>query len=246
MEKAVARNLVLAEYITKLPDILYKRDTKTVDVKAEVQRQTASLARYDVPFYVLTNAVKQVEVDGNLTLVPTKIFPHFKTLSLYLMRMQWAFEFIQQHPEIERVVLTDAGDVEMLHEPFDEIVDGQLYMADEPIYLSSAPLVLTNGNPTFMQDFFRQNGHFQVVNPGVIAGSRAVILEFLGYIVKLMTDQEVQVMLGKTSNGIGRLEMAIVNYVARRYFNDRLVHGRQVSTIFFERQPQSSAWFRHK
>ncbi len=64
-----------------------------------------------------------------------------------------------------------------------------------------------------------------------MVGTRDVLIEYLGIMVKLITEAELKVKQGDASYNLGHFEMLISNYVAYRYFSNRLIHGREVSTI---------------
>lgn len=157
-----------------------------------------------------------------------------------------AYDFLQAHPEIEKAVLTDAKDVVMLNYPFDEIEDGILYIGDEWKRLGDVDIVANNASPQYMKEFSAKNALRTLLNIGVIGGTREVLIEYLGIMVKLITDEQLKVHQGDEHAGLGPFEMEIGNYVAYRYFADRLVHGRKVTTVFKGFQEQSSAWFKHK
>ena len=93
---------------------------------------------------------------------------------------------------------------------------------------------------------FENANSLPTLNLGVMAGTRATLIEYLGIMVKLITEAKLKFKKGNKDYQIGHYEMAISNYVAYKYFSDRLVHGREVSSLFFGYQKHSSAWFKHK
>ncbi|MDB8876206.1 hypothetical protein PN402_04960, partial [Pediococcus acidilactici] len=103
-----------------------------------------------------------------------------------------------------------------------------------------------NKSPYFIKKFIAENQLLPTVNMGLIIGTRAILLEFLGIILKLITEASLKIQQGNKDAGLGKYDMEVGNYVAYRYFADRLVHGREVSTILQGFQSVSSAWFKHK
>lgn len=241
----VEPNVVITEFIVNMDNIFHLYENQNVNIAEEVQEQTASLARYGVPFYVLTNSSEGGDED-NLHIVNMKLFEHYPNLTLYFYRFLMTYDFLQAHPEIEKAVLTDAKDVVMLNYPFDEIEDGILYIGDEWKRLGDVDIVANNASPQYMKEFSAKNALRTLLNIGVIGGTREVLIEYLGIMVKLITDEQLKVHQGDEHAGLGPFEMEIGNYVAYRYFADRLVHGRKVTTVFKGFQEQSSAWFKHK
>ena len=227
----VEPNVVITEFIVNMDNIFHLYENQNVNIAEEVQEQTASLARYGVPFYVLTNSSEGGDED-NLHIVNMKLFEHYPNLTLYFYRFLMAYDFLQAHPEIEKVVLTDAKDVVMLNYPFDEIEDGILYIGDEWKRLGDVDIVANNASPQYMKEFSAKNALRTLLNIGVIGGTREVLIEYLGILVKLITDEQLKVHQGDEHAGLGPFEMEIGNYVAYRYFADRLVHGRKVTTVF--------------
>ena len=135
----------------------------------------------------------------------------------------------------------------MLNYPFDKIKPDTLYIGDETTFLFYSLLVYGDKNPWFINDFIFNNSNLlPTLNLGVMAGTRAVLIEYLGMMVKLITEAELKVQQGDESYRLGKYEMAISNYVAYKYFPDRLVHGREVTSLFGGYQKNSSAWFKHK
>ncbi|KAF0425836.1 hypothetical protein GBO86_03560 [Pediococcus acidilactici] len=242
-------NVVISQFFTHMEDLLHHADTSNVDIPNKVAEQTRSLARFNVPYYVLTNDSTQEPID-NLHVVNVnldKIYQSYPEMTLYFYRIFMTFYFLQAHPEIEKAVLTDATDVTMLNYPFDEIKPDTLYMGDETAFLFETEIILNNEGPQYLQDFFLRNGNLlPTLNLGVMAGTRTVLMEYLGMMVKLITEAKLKFKQGDERYRLGTFEMAISNYVAYEYFQDRLIHGRKVTSFFSGFQPHSSAWFKHK
>lgn len=241
----VESNVVITEFIINMDNFFHLYDNYDVDVAEQVQDQAASLAQFDVPFYVLTNS-SDTQDNGNLHIVNMKLFEHYPDLTLYFYRFLMAYEFLLAHPEIEKAALTDAKDVTMLNYPFDMVDDGVLYIGDEWKRLGDTDIIVNSSSPQYMKDFSAKNGTRVLLNIGVLVGTRDVLLEYLGIMAKLITDEQLKVQQGNENAGLDGFEMEIGNYVAYRYFADRLVHGREVTTIFKGYQEKSSAWFKHK
>lgn len=242
----VEPNVVISEFIVNMVDELHGADNSNVDVAEKVKEQADSLADFKVPYYVLTNGPGREHVDDGLTIVHLDLFEHFPNLTLYFQRLLLAFDFLKAHPEIKKAALTDAADVTMLNYPFDNVQEGILYMGDETSPIFNTSIIISNDAPTYMRDFIWENNDLPILNLGVMVGTRDVLIEYLGIMVKLITEAELKVKQGDASYNLGHFEMLISNYVAYRYFSNRLIHGREVSTIFNGFQGRSSAWFKHK
>lgn len=242
----VEPNVVITEFITNMDNVYHDYDNINIDIATHVQEQAASLAEHGVPFYVLTNDSKQVTDKGDFHIPHVDLFDHYPDLSIFFYRLLMAYDFLQDHPEIEKAALTDASDVTMLNYPFDSIQENTLYMGDEWRNLGDTWIININKSPYFIKKFIAENQLLPTVNMGLIIGTRAILLEFLGIILKLITEASLKIQQGNKDAGLGKYDMEVGNYVAYRYFADRLVHGREVSTILQGFQSVSSAWFKHK
>lgn len=241
----VESNIVISEFIVNMKDPFKNTDNHGINISDIVAPQAKSLFEHSVPYYVLTNGGSQ-EGPAGTHIVHQDLFNHFPNLSLYFHRILMAYDFLQAHPEINKAALTDANDVTMLNYPFDNVKENVLYMGDEDFYIFGTQTITDRREIEFIDDFIVENGLLPTLNLGVIVGTRSVLLEYLGIMVKIITDTQLAVAKGNSSYQLSELEMALSNYVAYHYFNNRLVHGRAITTILDGMQKPSSAWFKHK
>lgn len=242
----VEPNVVITEFIINMDNVYHNFDNTNLDVAKQVSEQTESLAKFNVPFYVLTNSPDQVKDDGNFHIVNVDLFQHYPGLTIFFHRLLMAFDFLQAHPEIEKAVITDASDVTMLNYPFDNMKDGTLYMCDQWDIMGDSDVLSYNDSPRFIKKFIAENQLLPTVNMGIIAGSRSILIEYLRIIFKIIAESSLKVQQGDATAGLGKYDMEIGNYVAYRYFSDRLIHGREINTFFQGFQTVSSSWMKHK
>ena len=243
---AVPRNnIILGEFLKNFYNPQFAGDdeksTELIDI---CQPLAQSAAYYNIPVYVLTNGVSK-ERHGNLSIEPMDVNPQRYNLSLYFVRWELALNFLVQHPEFVKVALVDVADVEVLNYPFSQVEDGTLYFGDEFKYLD-AGIIKRDAQTPEMRTFFEENPRLQMLNPGVIVGSREIIIEFLTVLVSYFSRIQVDRLRGVPGQKLGNFEMALSNYVAYRYFSGRIKHGREISTLFSYNELTSSAWFKHK
>lgn len=245
----VEPNIVLSVFITNMEDINHHEDTTNVDIPSKVATQAHSLENFQVPYYLLTNEPSQEKIE-NLSIVNVnldRIYHNYSDLSVYFLRIFMAFKFLQDHPEIEKAAITDASDVTMLNYPFDRVKPDTLYMGDEPHSVALGVQTFIEDDPQYIYDYLLENSDlFLTLNPGVLVGTREILIEYLGIMVKLLSEAKLKFKQGDETYHLGPYDMSISNYVAYKYFSDRLIHGREVSTIFNGYQERSSAWFKHK
>lgn len=239
-----APEIILTEYITGIKDIQRGITKTSADLLPEAYNLVESTKIFNIPVYLLTNNRIDYRTP-ELIIVPTELQNEFPDLSLYFQRWFMAYHFLLKHTEIKRLVLTDLSDVKMLNAPFPAFESGHLYFGDEYTTLA-VPIIANDKKSDFIQKFLEDNRQLQTLNPGVIGGERAIVLEFLGILINLITQTLCGINQGISGYDLGRYEMAWINYVAYRYFPTRLRHGRQVSTIFHFNHENVGSWFKHK
>lgn len=237
-------NIVIIQYITGIGDLLYNKDISDANLSKAIGPILESAGRYNVPVHLLTNSKTELSLPGLHT--EHMSLTNYDDLSVYFHRVELTFRFLLEHPEISKVAAVDAGDVEMLNYPFEHVKKNKLYIGSENIKLRDSWIVKDNQNPDFINDFLLENGHLLTVSPGTVVGTREMVLEYFGMMTKIISESKLNQSNQVPGYDLGKYEMALGNYVAHKYFSDRLVYGREVTTKVTAYEPQSSAWFRHK
>ncbi|GEK29088.1 hypothetical protein [Furfurilactobacillus siliginis] len=241
----VEKNIILAEFFNGKPDVLHDQQNINADINAIAKTLVQSAERFDLSVHLLTDA-DFISKMPNLIMHKVDLFQHYPDISLYMERLEPTFDFLMAHPEVEKAALVDVGDVELLNYPFDEIEADKLYIGNENGTVGSVPIVTSGPMPQYAQEFFLQHMNVPLVNPGVIVGTRAVLLEFIGKIATLIAKSQLELAQDKPDASLGVYEMMIVNYVAYRYFAERMVQGLKVNSTFQFYNHNVSSWFRHK
>lgn len=155
-------------------------------------------------------------------------YPNF-----YLDRWPLYVDWLELHPDVQWVWCVDAGDVEMLREPWADMEPGVIYTGWETVPLHNE-WMLNNHPAPFLQDFIRtQPG--MLLNAGVLGGDRVSVLAFCQAMTAL-ADEHVD--LG--------LDMGPFNWVAYRVA-EKVITGHQVTTVFKGYEPDNGlSWWRHK
>lgn len=170
--------------------------------------------------------------------------PRSPELDVYKARWVNAYNWLIQHPEARWVFLVDANDVVMQHEPWDELEEGILYSGYEALVLENEWMV-KNHPSTRLQEFFKEYHQHTLLNCGVVGGSRNVMLEYLNLWVRLIEDNAHDQWKGLEKYGIGA-DMGPHNYIAYKYFPDRIFTGPGVTTLFKKNEVNNFSWWRHK
>ena len=158
--------------------------------------------------------------------------------------------FLQQYAQKPGgVFITDVSDVVVVNNPFiqEEFISNPtaVFCGDEPKCLNNEWMKdhathLRNGIPGYAayEAAFKAA---TLLNCGVIGGNALVIQQ----LVEQLCDVHRQHNRNNQTAYTG--DMGAFNFVARTSFNDRLIHGHPVNTVFKAYQHErTDCWFRHK
>ena len=151
--------------------------------------------------------------------------------------------------EIQSLFLTDVSDVVMLKNPFDDLLfknhPQHLFCGDEPKILANDWMQnhcthLRNNILNFEQ-FEKKYSQSTLLNCGIIGGEISVMKNFIEKLSQLHRLYNANNSTAYTG------DMGGFNYIARTYFNDHIIHGKPVNTVFKEYENQrTDCWFKHK
>ena len=179
---------------------------------------------------ILHDCFDKVDVPENVELIKVKTY-----LNPYFQRWSSYYEYLLEHPEIDKIFCVDATDVEMLKNPFYDITRGRLYVGSEPIQLYNNWMISQHRN---MIGFFRKNATAKLLNAGIIGGYRQDVFEFI---------HDINAEYFGKENQWGNEDMGIFNWVAREKHNIKLSTGPHVNTRFKAYETNNKmAWFKHK
>lgn len=159
-------------------------------------------------------------------------------------------DFLQQHIEqIEGVFITDVTDVVLVKNPFTDplFVENPttLFCGDEPKTLHNDWMLahsehLRNNIPNFAS-YENTFANQTLLNCGIIGGTSALFLDFLKQLC--IIHQEANRNNKTAFTG----DMGAFNYLARTQFNEQIIYGTPVNTVFkgYENE-RTDCWFRHK
>ena len=166
------------------------------------------------------------------------------TINVYFQRHISAWQYLREHPEIRWVWCVDGTDVKMLHEPWEHMQPGRLYLGSEPAVVS-IPWMRDNHPAAAVQSFIAEHPTKQLLNAGLIGGDRDTVMAFLHDLFSLHADNAEAVARG-TDMDLGIGDMGALNYVAWTKYSDRLEWGSMVNTVFKANQPTEFSWWMHK
>lgn len=163
--------------------------------------------------------------------------PNLTTISgsPYFERWMKQWQYLRDHPEIERVFVTDSTDVDMLNNPFVQMEKGRLYVGDEPGQTLSNKWLMNNHTEHSVFHFLEKHTELPLLNCGVVGGDRQTVMDLCRDMYLYWLDHPDQ-----------KTEMGIFNKLMHTKYADKIEYGRKVTTLFKRFEPKSTAWFRHK
>lgn len=159
-------------------------------------------------------------------------------------------DFLQQHiQQINGIFITDITDVELVNNPFTHTL-----FSENPnsIFCGDEPKILNNDWMIAHAEHLRKNildyaayessfGNETLLNCGIIGGSASIFFDFLQQLCAIHQHANRHNKTAYTG------DMGAFNYLARTKFNEQLIHGAPVNTVFKQYENnRKDCWFRHK
>lgn len=210
--------------------------------KVDSQRRHVWQANYGVMFPLVRSVSKKgrklVILNNCFEKEDAKNVEHVRVeqgVTPYAQRWLASWRYLRDNPQLGKVCLVDATDVEMIRDPFLSMQDGVLYVGDEDQTLGCWWMLNNTSNEAFKAYFERRN-NLPLLNCGVVCGDRETVMWLCKEIYEGMI----------IHNPDEKIEMPIFNHVLRTKYKGKLEFGRHVTTIFKQYECQSPAWFKHK
>lgn len=183
----------------------------------------------------------------NITFAKVSHVAHFNP-NVYRYFVYRDFLRIHAH-EIESVFVTDISDVVAIHNPFAQTLfrgnPNTIFCGDEPKCLDNEWMKahashLRNGIADYGA-YEEKFGNKTLLNCGVIGGEIGIMQDFIEKLCDIHQAYNHDNQTAYTG------DMGAFNYLIRTQFNDQLLHGAPVNTVFKEYQTnRTDCWFRHK
>ncbi|WEV43348.1 hypothetical protein OZX56_07550 [Lactobacillus sp. ESL0684] len=241
----MTKNVVIAQFLTNMYDTQRGQTLQNVDVTDITKDLYESVARFDTELHTIINFENPTTPPPLEKLITVEPFKHYLNNKLYFLRWEVTFDYLLKHPEIDKAALVDAGDVEMMNYPFNDVNEGIIYVGDEYNDLTDG-IITCDNKPYYLNNFIQKNRSLQLLNTGVMIGTRKTLLEFLAILIKLIVEDARDEKFYPDQDNLGSLEMALTNYVLYNFFSDRIQHGRKITNQFEFDDRDSQAWFKHK
>jgi len=200
-----------------------------------------SLNKHDTSLYVLHDEELKGAPTKNVTTVevPTGANPYFQ-------RWMSIYDFLRRTPELDRVWCVDATDVTMLRKPWEWMRADTLYVGSEPSTLDT-PWLKKNHPASAVNRLIRANRRAQLLNAGLVGGSRPVVLEFVHDMCRFIDNEARRSCYEKDSHDLGIGDMGAFQVIAYSpKWRSRIDFGPHVNTVFKSYTDNGAAWWMHK
>lgn len=166
-------------------------------------------------------------------------------MSPYFARWLHIYQYLRAHPEYRRVWCTDGTDVEMLREPWANMEPGKIYVGSEHKTYADE-WMKDNHHGKAYREFLEQHRDDELLNAGLLGGSREDVMEFAHRIVRQHYLTESHRFWKMETAPATLVDMGAFG-IAAKSFGDRVVTGPKVHTIFKSNGiGKEVAWWKHK
>ncbi|EBW5188247.1 glycosyltransferase family 2 protein [Salmonella enterica subsp. enterica serovar Heidelberg] len=229
------RDVVITSFLTSQNDPQRQRRMKASPEL--VQGWATSIRGADA--VVLADELETAPRGANIVRVPTL------SMSPYFARWLHIYQYLRANPDITRVWCTDGTDVEMLREPWEEMEPGKIYVGSEHKTYAE-PWMKSNHHGQAYSAFIELHRHEQLLNAGLLGGSRTDVMEFAHRIIRQYYLIESHRFWKMETAPSTLVDMGAFGMAAKS-FGDRIVTGPLVHTIFkTDGVGKEHAWWRHK
>lgn len=243
-------NLVMACHITGVHDV--NRNTTLADDSYELVKDWAqSITAANVQGVIFHNnfseATCQLFENENISFIRIAYDPQFNpnVFRYFVYR-----DFLQHHlQQINGIFITDITDVVLVNNPFTDplFIENPtgLFCGDEPKKLHNDWMMahaenLRNNIPDYAA-YESTFGKETLLNCGIIGGAASLFFDFLQQLCSIHQQANRDNKTAYTG------DMGAFNYLARTKFNQQLIHGAPVNTVFKKYEnDRKDCWFRHK
>jgi len=230
------RDIILTSYLTSVSDPQrnenFKADKKALQPLINSVKSESLVILNDCFDNQENENIEYKRIDASLN-------PYFQRWVSYYRYL------LANRDKLNFVFITDATDVEMLNAPFRRMQKGILYTGDEPNELGCEWMVKYHPHKS-IQKFINENKDLVLLNAGLLGGDVETVIRFINRLLSLYFQSVSDNHFHKDKPDCGTTDMGAFNYIARTEFDDIIVHGTMVNTVFKDNKGNNVSWFKHK
>ena len=245
-----SENIILACHFTGVYDV-NRNTTLEPDSYALVQAWAESIQLLNLHGVIFHNSFSEETCrnfsNENVTFIEVEYNPAFNpNVFRYFIYRDFLLNFKSSY---HSVFVTDVSDVVVVQNPFETFLfqenRDKLFCGDEPKVLDNDWM---NDHSSHLRNQIADYAEYEkkfaestLLNCGIIGGSADVMNEFLKELCFVHDHFNINNETAYTC------DMGAFNYIARTQFNERLIHGAPVNSIFKGYEgTRMDCWFRHK
>ncbi len=243
-------NIIMACHITSVYDV--NRNTILEDDNyALVQAWAESISEKQLQGIIFHNNFSQKTCDtfSNDSISFVKI-THDPSYNPNVYRYFVYKVFLQNYLHLfQHIFITDVSDVTVVKNPFIDPYflehPASIFCGDEPKKLNDSWMLAHSShlreNISDFTNYETQFAHETLLNCGIIGGNAPLLFQFIEQLCVIHQFANINNKTAYTG------DMGVFNYIARTQFNNQLIHGAPINTIFkgYEND-REDCWFRHK
>jgi hypothetical protein len=245
-----SENIILACHFTGVYDV-NRNTTLEDDSYALVQAWAESIQLLNLQGVIFHNSFSEETCwkfsNENITFIEVEYNPAFNpNVFRYFIYRDFLLKF---YSTIHSVFVTDVSDVVAVQNPFETFLFQEnrdtLFCGDEPKTLDNEWMndhsAHLRNQITDFAEYEQTFAQSALLNCGIIGGSTTVMLHFLESLCA------VHEQFNQANKNAFTGDMGAFNFIARTQFNEKLIHGAPVNSVFKGYEgSRMDCWFRHK
>ena len=245
----LTNNLILATYLAGVYDV-NRNEVLQRDNLAVIEQWAQSIVALDLRAVVFHNSLTKASITkytSHITFVKVQYDEKYNT---NIFRYFLYHNFLKENTiAVQNIFVTDITDVVVLQNPFIQPLftnnANSIFCGDEPKLLQNDWM---NAHSTHLRskikDFALYEANFKnapLLNCGIIGGNIFIMQLFLQKLCAIHKNYNADNKTAYTG------DMGAFNYLLRTQYNQNVIHGYPVNTIFKAYQTERrDCWFRHK
>jgi hypothetical protein len=243
----VQKNLILATYLAGIYDV-NRNETLQGDDISIIEAWADSIVGLGLQGVVFHNSLSEHSIakyKGNISFVKVQFNEKYNT---NIFRYFLYNDFLNAN-KVDNVFFTDITDVVVLNNPFTQPLflnnTNRFFCGDEPKLLGNEWMIDHSAHlRSNISDYALYEEQFKdatLLNCGIVGGNVKIIQPFLDKLCSIHKNYNTDNKTAYTG------DMGAFNYLARTQYNEHIIHGAPVNTIFKEYESERmDCWFRHK